>query len=120
LSFEIFCCKKVEISRSYILLSEYTADFMCQLGTSVTNQCLMHCSFDRYVPPLKPVSSRWSLELPDSPPAIEEELRKQESLLNHLHEELMKVKDLAKEEQLWEVQRVVTQLKRKVKTFVTS
>jgi len=72
------------------------------------------CSLDRYVPPLKPVSSRWSLELPDSPPAIEEELRKQESLLNHLHEELMKVKDLAKEEQLWEVQRVVTQLKRKV------
>ena len=72
------------------------------------------CSFDRYIPPLKPVSSRWSLELPDSPPAIEEELRKQESLLNHLHEELMKVKDLAKEEQLWEVQRVVTQLKRKV------
>jgi len=54
------------------------------------------------------------LELPDSPPAIEEELRKQESLLNHLHEELMKMKDLAKEEQLWEVQRVVTQLKRKV------
>ena len=93
---------------------------MCQLGTSVTNQCLMHCSFDRYVPPLKPVSSRWSLELPDSPPAIEEELRKQESLLNHLHEELMKVKALAKEEQLWEVQRVVTQLKRKVNTFVTS
>lgn len=69
----------------------------------------------RYVPPLKPVSSRWSLELPDSPPAIEEELRKQESLLNHLHEELMKMKDLAKEEQLWEVQRVVTQLKRKLK-----
>ena len=69
---------------------------------------------DRYVPPLKPVSSRWSLELPDSPPAIEEELRKQESLLNHLHEELMRMNDLAKEEQLWEVQRVVTQLKRKV------
>ena len=72
------------------------------------------CWLNRYVPPLKPVSSRWSLELPDSPPAIEEELRKQESLLNHLHEELMKVKDLAKEEQLWEVQRVVTQLNRKV------
>lgn len=47
--------------------------------------------------------------------AIEEELKKQESLLNHLHEELMKVKDMEKEEQLWEVQRVVTQLKRQVK-----
>jgi len=64
---------------------------------------------------LKPVSSRWSLELPDSPSAIEEELRKQESLLSHLHEDLAKVKgDLEKDEQLWEVQRVVTQLKRKV------
>jgi len=69
---------------------------------------------------LKPVSSRWSLELPDSPPAIEEELRKQESLLSHLHEELMKVKDLAKEEQLWEVQRVVTQLNRKVNSTLFS
>jgi len=78
--------------------------------------CIVY--FIRYVPPLKPVSSRWSLELPDSPPAIEEELRKQESLLSHLHEDLMKVKDLAKEEQLWEVQRVVTQLKRKVSIFV--
>jgi len=82
---------------------------------AVTGLCVV--LLDRYVPPLKPVSSRWSLELPDSPPAIEEELRKQESLLNHLHEELMKVKDLAKEEQLWEVQRVVTQLKRKVITL---
>ena len=60
------------------------------------------------------MTSRWSLELPDSPSAIEEELKKQESLLNHLHEELMGVKDMSKEEQLWEVQRVVTQLKRKV------
>jgi len=81
---------------------------------SKQNLMAVCCFSGRYVPPLKPVSSRWSLELPDSPPAIEEELRKQESLLNHLHEELMKVKDLAKEEQLWEVQRVVTQLKRKV------
>jgi RalA-binding protein 1 len=72
----------------------------------------------RYVPPLKPVTSRWSLELPDSPSAIEEELKKQESLLNHLHEELMNVKDMNKEEQLWEVQRVVTQLKRKVRSLV--
>ena len=39
----------------------------------------------------------------------------QESLLNELHEDLLKgKKDPAKEEQLWEVQRVVTQLKRKV------
>ncbi len=65
---------------------------------------------------MKPgLGSRWSLELPESPTAIEEELRKQESLLNQLHEDLMKVKDVGKEEQLWEVQRMVTQLKRKVR-----
>ena len=70
--------------------------------------------FGRYVPPLRPVSSRWSLELPDSPSAIQEELIKQESLLDQLHTELQQVKDTEKEERLWEVQRVVTQLKRKV------
>ena len=65
---------------------------------------------------MKPgLGSRWSLELPESPSAIEEELHKQESLLNQLHEDLMKVKDARKEEQLWEVQRMVTQLKRKVR-----
>eukprot|EP00918_Siedleckia_nematoides_P098055 GHVU01214709.1.p1 GENE.GHVU01214709.1~~GHVU01214709.1.p1 ORF type:complete len:619 (+),score=119.23 GHVU01214709.1:77-1933(+) len=69
----------------------------------------------RYRPPLRPVTSRWSLELPESPTALEEELHKQESLLNQLHAELMTVKDSDKEEQLWEVQRVVTQLKRKLK-----
>ena len=61
------------------------------------------------------MSSRWSLELPDSPTAIGEELHKQESLLSQLHEDVRKVKDSTEmEEQLWEVQRVVTQLKRKV------
>ncbi len=70
----------------------------------------------RYVPPMKPgLGSRWSLELPESPTAIEEELHKQESLLNQLHEDLTKAKDPRKEEQLWEVQRMVTQLKRKVR-----
>jgi len=70
----------------------------------------------KYVPPLRPVTSRWSLELPESPSALHEEITKQESLLNELHEDLLKgKKDPAKEEQLWEVQRVVTQLKRKHK-----
>ncbi|XP_064595875.1 ralA-binding protein 1-like [Liolophura sinensis] len=70
----------------------------------------------KYVPPLRPATSRWSLELPDNPAALEEELHKQESLLNALHEEIkMGVEDPSKEEQLWEVQRVVTQLKRKIK-----
>lgn len=70
--------------------------------------------FIRYVPPIKPATSRWSLEIPDDPSYIREELAKQESLLSQLHEELKGVTDPEKEEQLWEVQRVVTQLKRKV------
>ncbi|CAG5120617.1 unnamed protein product, partial [Candidula unifasciata] len=70
----------------------------------------------KYVPPLKPAHSKWTLELPDNPSALEEELAKQESLLNQLHTELNSGrKDPVIEEQLWEVQRVVTQLKRKIK-----
>jgi len=77
---------------------------------------LLHVS--RYVPPLKPATSRWSLELPDNPQALQEELSKQESLLNQLHEELAAGKaDTEKEEQIWEVQRVCTQLKRKVRNI---
>ena len=64
---------------------------------------------------MKPATSRWSLELPDNLCALEEELAKQESLLDQLHEELNAgIEDTSKNEQLWEVQRVVTQLKRKV------
>ena len=67
------------------------------------------------MPPLKPATSRWSLELPDNTGALEEELAKQESLLNQLHARLNAGRaDPLTEEQLWEVQRVVTQLKRKV------
>ncbi|XP_041374372.1 ralA-binding protein 1-A-like isoform X2 [Gigantopelta aegis] len=81
-----------------------------------THQIFSEDLIKRYVPPLKPATSRWSLELPDTPAAAEEELAKQESLLSQLHEELNAgVKDPVKEEQLWEVQRVVTQLKRKIK-----
>lgn len=70
----------------------------------------------KYVPPIEPDSSRLSLELPDSPRAIEEELTRQENLLNTIHAELNTgLRDKQKEEQLWEVQRVVTQLKRKLR-----
>ena len=73
------------------------------------------CFFIRYKPPIKPTTSRWSLELPESLALMEEELQKQESLLNALHAEINAgCTDEEKEEQLWEVQRVVTQLKRKV------
>lgn len=70
----------------------------------------------KYKPPIKPTTSRWSLELPESLALMEEELQKQESLLNALHAEINAGStDQEKEELLWEVQRIVTQLKRKIK-----
>lgn len=65
----------------------------------------------RYVPPLES-----GAKLPEEPAEIENELRKQESLLTQIHEE-MNVGCISKprEELLWEVQRIITQLKRKLK-----
>ena len=90
-----------------------------QQTTNTLKNITQHAPFlsfisSRYIPPLKPATSKWSLELPDNPVAIQEELSKQESLLNQLHEELAGKADPEKEEQIWEVQRVCTQLKRKV------
>ncbi|GFY50883.1 ralA-binding protein 1-A [Trichonephila inaurata madagascariensis] len=70
----------------------------------------------KYVPPIELDSTRLSLELPDSPSAIAEELSRQENVLNVLHAELNTgLRDQQKEEKLWEIQRVVTQLKRKLR-----
>jgi RalA-binding protein 1 len=70
----------------------------------------------RYVSPIKANSSRLSMEFPNNSRDIEEELAKQESLLNYLHEEIkFGAPDPRKEEQLWDVQRLVTQLKRELK-----
>lgn len=73
--------------------------------------------------PLKPVVHplRWSNmatmpTLPETQKSIKEEIRRQEFLLNRLHRDLQAgVKDLSKEERLWEVQRIVTALKRKLR-----
>ncbi|XP_048856738.1 ralA-binding protein 1 [Brienomyrus brachyistius] len=54
--------------------------------------------------------------LPDTQESIKEEIRRQEFLLNCLHRDLQAgVKDLSKEERLWEVQRILTALKRKLR-----
>lgn len=60
-----------------------------------------------YVPPLGPNS-----HLPEDLEAIEIELKKQESLLLQIHKE-MNIGCISKhrEELLWEVQRIITQLK---------
>ncbi|XP_068427595.1 ralA-binding protein 1 [Clinocottus analis] len=72
---------------------------------------------------LKPVVRplRWSNmatmpALPETQESVKEEIRRQEFLLNCLHKELQAgVKDLSKEERLWEVQRILTALKRKLR-----
>lgn len=72
---------------------------------------------------LKPVVHplRWSNvatmpTLPDTQESIKEEIRRQEFLLNRLHRDLQAgIKDLSKEERLWEVQRILTALKRKLR-----
>uniref|UniRef100_A0A7N8WIY9 RalA binding protein 1 n=1 Tax=Mastacembelus armatus TaxID=205130 RepID=A0A7N8WIY9_9TELE len=72
---------------------------------------------------LKPVVRplRWSNMatmpvLPETQESIKEEIRRQEFLLNCLHRDLQAgVKDLSKEERLWEVQRILTALKRKLR-----
>lgn len=61
----------------------------------------------KYIPPLLS-----GAQLPDKPVLMEIELKKQESLLNTIHKE-MNIGCISKEreELLWEVQRIITQLK---------
>uniref|UniRef100_A0ABK0LB85 RalA binding protein 1 like 1 n=1 Tax=Rattus norvegicus TaxID=10116 RepID=A0ABK0LB85_RAT len=54
--------------------------------------------------------------LPETQTGIKEEIRRHEFLLNCLHRDLQRgIKDLSKEERLWEVQRILTALKRKLR-----
>ncbi|KAL6262876.1 hypothetical protein P5V15_005665 [Pogonomyrmex californicus] len=81
---------------------------------------LFHCKalfpnvqLTKYVPPL----SSGSTNLPDSVEGITAELSKQESLLSQIHMQMNAgFVTKSREEQLWEVQRMITQLKRKYKT----
>ncbi|XP_060537148.1 ralA-binding protein 1 [Cylas formicarius] len=70
----------------------------------------------RYIPPLESGTL-----LPDKPHLIEVELAKLESLLNQIHQEMnIGFFSKTREEHLWEVQRVTTELKRKLKKFQKS
>ncbi|CAO2631619.1 RalA-binding protein 1 [Lemmus lemmus] len=80
-------------------------------------------SFSKREKVLKQVTRplRWSNmaampTLPETQAGIKEEIRRQEFLLNCLHRDLQGgIKDLSKEERLWEVQRILTALKRKLR-----
>lgn len=66
--------------------------------------------FFRYKPPI--TSSSTSPNLPETADEITQELQKQDSLLNQIHAEMNAgFVSKKREEQLWEVQRIITQLK---------
>lgn len=61
----------------------------------------------KYIPPLSS-----GAQLPDKPSLMEVELTKQESLLSAIHKEMnIGCISIEREELLWEVQRIITQLK---------
>ena len=63
--------------------------------------------------------SNQTLSLPETPEAIEEEMRKQESLLQDLHLQISAGEASKKtEEQVWEQQRIITQLKVRRSTYI--
>ncbi|CAG9804886.1 unnamed protein product [Chironomus riparius] len=69
----------------------------------------------KYVPP---IHASTSPNLPETVEDIQLELRKQESLLNQIHSEMNAgFVTKKREEELWETQRIITQLKRKLRTF---
>ncbi|CAH0731948.1 unnamed protein product, partial [Brenthis ino] len=71
----------------------------------------------KYVPPLQSIPA----DFPETANEISEELRKQESLLNQIHAEMHAgFITNARDQQLWEAQRIVTQLKRKLRSVQKS
>lgn len=82
---------------------------------------LCHCpnlfadvQLKKYVPPITSTSPK----LPETAHDIQVELSKQESLLAQIHSEMNAgFVSKKREEQLWEVQRIITQLKRKLRVF---
>ncbi|XP_026850430.1 ralA-binding protein 1 [Drosophila persimilis] len=98
-----------------VLLSP-TLQMSAQLMVALLRHCRLlfaDIQLIPYVPPLTAAS-----KLPEDPEDIQMELRKQDSLLAQIHSE-MNAGFITKkrEEQLWEVQRIITQLKRKLRSF---
>ncbi|XP_022915151.2 ralA-binding protein 1-like [Onthophagus taurus] len=91
------------------------------LSNRLFTALLYHCQslfpntqITRYIPPLKP-----NAQLPIDPDLIEEELKKQESLLAQIHAEIQEgFIARHREELMWEVQRIITQLKRTYKNVM--
>ncbi|XP_014598244.1 PREDICTED: ralA-binding protein 1 [Polistes canadensis] len=91
-----------------------------QMSHRLLSALLFHCKalfpdvqLKKYIPPL----ASGSTNLPETVESIAAELVKQESLLSQIHMQMNAgFVTKSKEEELWEVQRMITQLKRKYKT----
>lgn len=94
-----------------------------QMSHRLLTAFLCHCKalfpdviIEKYVPPLCAGSS-----FPENPEELAIELKKQELLLNQIHKEMSEgFVSKKREELLWEVQRIVTQFKRKLKSLQRS
>ncbi|RZC34942.1 hypothetical protein BDFB_000403 [Asbolus verrucosus] len=115
-SFEGIYKEKCNKMNKQSLAAALNHTFHC--SSRLLHALLHHCPalfpsirIERYIPPLES-----GAKLPDNPEEIDHELKKQESLLTQIHKE-MNVGCISKqrEELLWEVQRIITQLKRKLK-----
>ncbi|CAG9793493.1 unnamed protein product [Diatraea saccharalis] len=84
---------------------------------SKTDKLFPNIQLTKYVPPLLSIPA----DFPESGAAISAELRKQESLLAQLHAEMHAgFVTPARDQRLWEAQRIVTQLKRKLRAVQKS
>ncbi|XP_073959222.1 ral interacting protein isoform X2 [Choristoneura fumiferana] len=82
-----------------------------------SEQLFPEVTLEKYVPPLLTIPA----DFPDSAQEMSAELRKQESLLSQIHAEMHAgFITAARDQQLWEAQRIVTQLKRKLRSVQKS
>lgn len=98
-------CNLWKLSRSFSKRLTVCSSYWIE---NIPTYFLFKSTIFRYVPPITSTSPN----LPETPDEISTELRKQDSLLNQIHAEMNAgFVTKKREEQLWEVQRIITQLK---------
>lgn len=91
-------------------MSQKLFSFLINKNNDLFPGAILH----KYVPPLRCASPY----LPSGKKEMSIELKKQESLLSYIHREMNAgFVCKTKEEELWDVQRIITQLKRKLKVL---
>lgn len=91
-------------------MSQKLFSFLVMKKNNLFSCAILH----KYIPPLRCASPY----LPSGKEEMTIELKKQESLLSYIHREMNAgFVCKTKEEELWDVQRIITQLKRKLKVL---